>query len=80
MEPMGLKPGTLWAPVAGLAEFGGGVLTAPGFLHPLGPISIIAAMSMATLEAHWGKPIGVTTGAAAPARLAGDPARHEEAV
>ena len=64
MESMGLEPGTLWAPVAGLAEFGGGVLTALGFLHPLGPISIMAAMSMATIKAHWGKPIWNTEGGA----------------
>lgn len=62
MESMGLKPGTLWAPVAGLAEFGGGVLTALGLLHPLGPISIMAAMSMATIKVHWGKPIWSTEG------------------
>jgi putative oxidoreductase len=64
MESMGLKPGTLWAPVAGAAEFGGGVLTALGLLHPLGPISIMAAMSMATIKAHWGKPIWNTEGGA----------------
>jgi putative oxidoreductase len=64
MESMGLRPGRLWAPVAGVAEFGGGVSTALGFLHPLGPISIMAAMSMATLKAHWGKPIWNTEGGA----------------
>jgi putative oxidoreductase len=64
MESMGLEPGTLWAPLGGLAEFGGGVLTALGFLHPLGPISIMAAMSMATIKAHWGKPIWNTEGGA----------------
>ena len=64
MESMGLKPGRLWAPLAGLSEFGGGVLTALGFLHPLGPIAIMAAMIMATLKAHWGKPIWNTEGGA----------------
>jgi putative oxidoreductase len=64
MESMGLEPGRLWAPVAGAAEFGGGALTALGFLHPLGPLSIMAAMSMATLKAHWGKPIWNTEGGA----------------
>lgn len=64
MESMGLQPGRLWAPVAGLSEFGGGVLTALGLLHPLGPIAIMAAMTMATLKAHWGKPIWSTEGGA----------------
>jgi putative oxidoreductase len=64
MESMGLKPGALWGPLAGLAEFGGGALTAAGFLNPLGPIAIIAVMSMATLKAHWGKPIWNTEGGA----------------
>lgn len=64
MEMLGLKPGRPWAVVAGLSEFGGGVLTALGFLNPLGPIGIIASMSMATTKAHWGKPIWVTSGGA----------------
>jgi putative oxidoreductase len=64
MESLGLKPGTAWAPVAALSEFGGGVLTALGLLSPLGPIGIIAVMTMATAKAHWGKPIWVTSGGA----------------
>jgi putative oxidoreductase len=64
MESLGLKPGTAWAPVAALSEFGGGLLTALGLLSPLGPIGIMAVMSMATLKAHWGKPIWATSGGA----------------
>src|ERR671912_2970886 len=64
MEMLGMRPGRLWAYLAGLAEFGGGVLTALGLLHPLGPLGIIGAMSMATRKAHWGKPIWVTEGGA----------------
>jgi putative oxidoreductase len=56
MEMMGLRPG--------LSEFGGGLLTALGLLNPLGPLGVIAAMSMATTKAHWGKPIWVTEGGA----------------
>jgi putative oxidoreductase len=63
-EHMGLRPGRMWAPLAGAAEFGGGVLTLLGFLHPLGPLAIASAMAMATLKAHWGKPIWVTSGGA----------------
>jgi putative oxidoreductase len=64
MEMLGLRPGRPWAFMAGLSEFGGGVLTALGLLNPLGPLGIIASMSMATTKAHWGKPIWVTEGGA----------------
>jgi putative oxidoreductase len=62
MEMLGLKPGRPWAVLAGLSEFGGGVMTALGLLNPLGPLGVIASMSMATAKAHWGKPIWVTEG------------------
>ncbi len=64
MEMLGLRPGRPWAFLAGLSEFGGGVLTALGLLNPLGPLGVIASMSMATAKAHWGKPIWVTEGGA----------------
>src|SRR5579872_5084108 len=64
LESMGLKPGTPWATAASTSEFGGGMLTALGFLHPLGPIGTMGAMIMATAKAHWGKPIWVTRGGA----------------
>jgi putative oxidoreductase len=64
MEMLGLRPGRPWALMAGLSEFGGGVLTALGLFNPLGPLGVIAAMSMATTKAHWGKPIWVTEGGA----------------
>jgi putative oxidoreductase len=64
MEMLGLSPGRPWAYLAGLSEFGGGVLTVLGFLNPLGPLGVVASMSMATAKAHWGKPIWVTEGGA----------------
>jgi putative oxidoreductase len=64
MEMLGMSPGRPWAYLAGLSEFGGGVLTALGLLNPLGPLGVIASMSMATRKAHWGKPIWVTEGGA----------------
>jgi putative oxidoreductase len=64
MEMLGMRPGRPWAYLAGLSEFGGGVLTALGLLNPLGPLGIIGSMSMATRKAHWGKPIWVTEGGA----------------
>jgi putative oxidoreductase len=64
MEMLGLKPGKPWAFMAGLSEFGGGVLTVLGFLNPLGPLGIIGSMSMATTKAHTVNPIWVTEGGA----------------
>src|SRR6266436_7005776 len=57
LESLGLKPGTPWATVAAASEFGGGVLTTLGLLHPLGPLGTMGTMIMATAKAHWGKPI-----------------------
>jgi putative oxidoreductase len=64
LESLGLKPGTPWATAASTSEFGGGVLTTLGFLHPLGPLGTMGAMIMATVKAHWGKPIWASKGGA----------------
>jgi len=64
MEMLGLQPGRPWAVLAGLSEFGGGVLTLLGFLNPLGPLGVIGSMAMAATTAHKGKPIWVTEGGA----------------
>jgi putative oxidoreductase len=64
MEMLGLRPGRPWAVLAGLSEFGGGVLTLFGFLNPLGPLGVIGSMAMATVTAHKGKPVWVTEGGA----------------
>jgi putative oxidoreductase len=64
LESMGLKPGHYWAKLAATGEFGGGLLTVLGLGGPLGPIMTIAAMLMATLKVHWGKPIWAAEGGA----------------
>jgi putative oxidoreductase len=64
MEMLGLRPGHLWGTAAALSEFGGGTLLALGLLSPLGSIGAISAMTMATVKAHWGKPIWVSKGGA----------------
>jgi putative oxidoreductase len=64
LETMGLKPGKQWAALAGASEFGSGLLTALGLFGPLGPISMYGPMLMASLTAHAGKPIWVTSGGA----------------
>ena len=64
VEMLGLKPGRPWAYLAGVSEFGGGILTLLGFLNPVGPLGVIGSMAMATMTAHKGKPIWVTEGGA----------------
>lgn len=64
LESLELRPGRAWAALAGLAELGGGMLTALGLFNPVGPVGIVAAMTIATFTAHRGKPIWVTEGGA----------------
>lgn len=64
MEMLNLKPGDRWALAASASEFGGGALTALGLLGPVGPLTTIGAMGVATGTVHWGKPIWVSEGGA----------------
>jgi putative oxidoreductase len=64
LESMGFKPGERWAALAGMGEFAGGALTSLGFMHPIGPLTSLAPMVVATVKAHGGKPIWVTSGGA----------------
>lgn len=84
MENLDLQPAKPWAVMAGLSEFGGGVLTLLGFLSPLGPLGVISSMAMASATAHTVNPIWVTEGgaelpvtnmAAATALILGGPGR-----
>lgn len=59
---MGMRPPKFWALLAGLSEFGGGLLMALGFLNPIGPLLAFGAMAMATVKAHLGKPIWASQG------------------
>ncbi len=63
-QRLGMRPAKFWAPVGALGEFGGGLLTALGFLHPLGPIAMGSMMIAATYKGHWGKPIWANKGGA----------------
>jgi putative oxidoreductase len=62
MESLGMRPGQFWAALAGGAEFGGDLLTALGFLNPIGPLATFGSMAMATAKVHWGKPFWVSQG------------------
>jgi putative oxidoreductase len=64
LESMNMKPGQRWAFLAGMSEFGGGVLTALGALNPIGPILSMGAMLMATFKVHLGKPVWNSAGGA----------------
>ncbi|GAC1661940.1 MAG: hypothetical protein NVS9B15_25420 [Acidobacteriaceae bacterium] len=64
MDTLGMKPGKVWGSMAAAGEFSGGVLTALGFLTPVGPQNIASAMIVATRRAHWNKPIWVGKGGA----------------
>jgi putative oxidoreductase len=49
---MGFRPPLLWAIVAALGEFGGGLLLVLGLLTPLGALGIMGAMFVAIVKAH----------------------------
>jgi putative oxidoreductase len=59
---LGLYPARLWVLVAGLAEFVGGLLTAFGLFHPIGPLAIIAVMLMAIALVHASKGLWLSNG------------------
>ncbi|HEV7664635.1 MAG TPA: DoxX family protein [Chloroflexota bacterium] len=61
---LGLKPGEQWALLAGGGEFGGGMLTVVGLLHPIGPLTTMAPMIVAWAKVHAGKPIWASEGGA----------------
>jgi putative oxidoreductase len=64
LESLGLQPGHVWSVLAGLSEFGGGLLIATGLFAPLGTLGVMGSMGMASGTAHRGKPIWVTSGGA----------------
>jgi putative oxidoreductase len=55
MGRIGFRPGLLWAWVAGLGEFGGGVLLILGLLSPLGGFAVAGAMLVAIVSSHLSK-------------------------
>ena len=52
-EMLGFKPGRVFALAAGASELLGGVLTAAGFLGPIGPALILSVMIVAATTVHW---------------------------
>src|SRR4051812_39047750 len=52
LEQLGYRPGKTYAALAGLAEFGGGLLMALGLLGPLGATLTISVMIVAAVTVH----------------------------
>lgn len=52
-ESIGFRPGKPSAAMAGLNEFGGGVLLALGLFTPIGAAAILATMTVAIFSVHW---------------------------
>lgn len=52
LESIGVKPGATMAVLAGLSEFGGGLLLALGLVTPLAAVLIIITMLIAIAKVH----------------------------
>src|SRR5207253_8880532 len=62
LESMRFRPARIWAVNAGLAEAGGGLLLALGFLNPIGSLMVASAMLTAICAVHLRKGWFSTTG------------------
>jgi putative oxidoreductase len=62
LETLGFLPGRRKALMAGLAEFGGGVLLALGFITPLAGALVVGVMLVAGVSAHARKGFFATAG------------------
>jgi putative oxidoreductase len=51
-ETIGFRPGTTFAALAGLSEFGGGVLLILGLFTPLGAAAVVSTMIVALFSVH----------------------------
>ncbi|MEO1544661.1 MAG: DoxX family protein [Pseudomonadota bacterium] len=61
-QSLGLYPGILFAVVAGLTEFVGGLLLAAGALTRLTALAVVALMGYAAFIVHWGNGFFWTAG------------------
>jgi putative oxidoreductase len=62
VQKLRIRPAQPWAWVAALAEFGGGILLALGFLSPLGSLAIAGSMLVAIVTVHLPRGFWVTKG------------------
>jgi putative oxidoreductase len=83
-DRLGLQPSRAMATLAGGSEFVGGLLTAAGLAHPIGPVAIAGAMTVATtvhgdkgpMQAKGGYELALINLAAALALAATGPGRY----
>lgn len=61
LATIGFRPALAWALLAGILEFGGGLLFILGLFTPLGSLGIGASMLTAIAKVHWPK-LWVTEG------------------
>lgn len=61
LASIGFRSARIWAWIAGVCEFAGGLLLALGLFSPLGSLLIAASMITAIAKVHWPK-IWVTEG------------------
>jgi putative oxidoreductase len=59
---LGLRPGPVFARVASVSEIGGGVLTAAGAAHPLGPVVLAGTMAVAAVTHRANGPLAAKGG------------------
>jgi putative oxidoreductase len=62
MVRMRIRPAVPWAWMSALAELGGGLLVAAGFLNPLGSFALAGSMLVAMILVHWPKGFWVGKG------------------
>lgn len=62
LASIGFKPARTWGLLAGLSEFGGGLLLALGLFTPLGALALIGAMLIAIFKVHVKNGVWVTQG------------------
>src|SRR5919202_6785636 len=62
VQGLGLRPARVWALVAGVCEFGGGLLFALGLITPIAALALLAVMLAAVATVHWTKGLWATNG------------------
>src|SRR5260370_4537997 len=62
IQKLRIRPAQPWAWVAALAEFGGGILLALGFVSPLGSLAIAGSMLVAIVTVHLARGLWVRKG------------------
>jgi putative oxidoreductase len=66
-DRLGLRPGRVTAAMAGVSEFGGGLLTVAGLASPAGPVAIAGTMAVASTTHRANGPFAADRGYELPA-------------